>query len=240
MIPRIFIKEDLIENKEIELGEKNFHYIANVLRSKIDDEVIFVNGRDGEFLSKIIFLNNKRCNTIIIKKLKNYSKQEFLGLIFAPIQKIDILLKSSTELGVTDFYPISTDYTNKIYTKLNKIEGNIIEAIEQSERLDFPNINKILSLKEILEKLNTENNIIFFCEERTGKNSPLDVYKSMPIINKNIYCLVGPEGGFTEEEKKLIKSYKNTISISLGNTILRAETAVTSILSIIKAFYIKS
>ena len=91
--------------------------------------------------------------------------------------------------------------------------------------------------RRLVDKISKENSIIFFCEERTSKNSPMEVYKNTNVDKKKIYALVGPEGGFSESEKKLIKSYDNVVSITLGNTILRAETAVTSILSILKILY---
>ena len=236
-MPRVFLKEELIIGNEIKITDKIFHYLKNVMRCNINDEIILVNGKDGEFLSKITFENNKYLILKNIKKTKNYQQLPFLGLIFAPIQKIDLLLKSSTELGVTEFLPIITEYTNKSNIKLNKIDGNIIEAIEQSERLDFPVIHQIDKLSTVLDKLNNEQNIIFFCEERTGQNLPINVFNNINVKDKNIYALVGPEGGFSKQEKELINSYNNTISISLGNTILRTETATINILSILKAFF---
>lgn len=232
---RIFLKEDLDISKEIKIVDKLHHYIVNVMRCAVNDKLFIVNGKDGEFLAKITFLSNKYCNLKIENKTKEYHKEKFLGLIFAPIQKIDIVLKSAVELGVTDFFPINTEHTNKNILKTNKFEGNIIEAIEQSERLDFPNINKLSYLKETLDKLNN-NSLIFFCEERTGQNSIKDIIKDIDTNNKNIYALVGPEGGFSDKEKELIKSFNNVISVSLGNTILRAETATIAILSILKIY----
>ncbi len=236
-MPRIFLNEELYINKEIKITDKIFHYLKNVMRCNLGDEVILINGKDGEFLSKISFENNKYIILNIIKKIKNYISQPFLGLIFSPIQKINIILKSATELGTTNFLPVITQYTNKSNLKLSKIEGNIVEAIEQSERLDYPLVEKIDTLHSVLNRLNDNKSIIFFCEERSGKNSPIDVYNNIKINDKKIYALVGPEGGFSDQEKELIKSYKNIISINLGNTILRAETAAISILSILKAFY---
>lgn len=235
-IPHIFLDEELFLNKEIKIIDKIFHYLKNVMRCEDGDEVILINGKDGEFLSKITFSNNKYLILTIVQKTKDFYKQPSLGLIFAPIQKIDLLLKGATELGTTDFYPIITQHTNKANIKLTKIEGNIIEAVEQCERLDLPTINKIDSIKNVLDSLDKDS-VIFFCEERTGNNSPIEVFKNIDVKNKKIYALVGPEGGFSDAEKELIKTYKNAISINLGQTILRAETAVISILSILKAFY---
>jgi 16S rRNA (uracil1498-N3)-methyltransferase len=226
MIPRVFIDDNLLIDSEIRVNEKVFHYLRNVLKSALDDKVILINGKDGEFLSTISHLDNKKCTLKVVEKTKNYRKENFLGLIFAPIQKLDVLIKSAVELGVTDFYPIYTKYTT--HPKIDRAEGNIVEAVEQCERLDFPVLNKIDKLENVLKKVDGK---IFFCEERTGEND----IKSVKLDgDEKIYCLVGPEGGFSEEEKALIKQHKNVVSISLGHLILRAETAVVSVLSIVK------
>lgn len=234
-MPRIFIHDSLEINKEIKIIDKIFHYLINVMRCKESDEVILVNGKDGEFLSTIIFANNKYCIIKIIEKTREYQPQPFLGLIFAPIQKIDILIKSAVELGATNFLPIKTEYTNKTSLKLDKIEGNIIEAIEQCERLDIPTVNKINSIDKTLESINDDKSIILFCEERTAENQIINIIKNNSLYNKKIYALVGPEGGFSDNEKKLIRTFKNVVSVSLGNNILRAETAAIAVLSIIKS-----
>ena len=235
-IPRIFVNENLDINKEIKLTDKQHHYLYNVIKSSLGNNIILINGMDGEFLSKIIFLNNKHIILKIFEKIRNYVKQNFIGLIIPIIQKIDIVLKASTEIGVTDFFFIKTEYSKNNIFKDNKIEGNIIEAIEQSERLDFPNIHKISTIKNILDTLNSDENLIFFCEERTSNNSFKSVINNLDFKNKKIYCLVGAEAGFSNEEKRIINSYKNVVSISLGNNILRTETATISILSLIKNF----
>ena len=231
-IPRLFVEEPFNIDNEIKILDKQYHYLHNVLRLNINDTVYLINGKDGEYLSLITFCNNKYIILKIISKTKEFCKEKFLGLIIPPIQKIDIVLKSATELGVSDFYFINTQYTNKANFKEHKIYSNIIEAIEQSERLDCPIIHKLSNIKNILDNINKDS-LIFFCEERTGKNNIENILK-YKNINTNIYALIGPEGGFTEDEKILINSYKNTISINLGNNILRTETATISILSLLK------
>lgn len=234
---RLFIQDNLMVSAEIKLQDKQHHYLANVMRCKINDEVNLINGRDGEFVSKITFINNKYCLLKIASKLKDFVLPKFFGLIFCPIQKNEILLKSSTELGITDFYPCLSKYTNKTNARSNRFEPNIIEAVEQSERLDLPKVHKMQNLKDTLDAIAKDNAIIFFCEERSGFNTPLKVYEKVNVADKKIYALVGSEGGFSKDEKELINSYSNVVSITLGDNILRAETAAISILSILKAFY---
>lgn len=237
---RIFVNCELAVENEIKIEDKTFHYLANVMRVEVGGEVKLIDGVNGEFLSFVKSINKKFLVLKVIKKIKDLNNRQFLGLIFAPIQRIDILLKGATELGVTQFIPVITKYTNKSNLKLNKIEGNVIEAIEQCERNDMPKINKLQYLNDVLKNLDNENNIVFFCEERTSNNQPLDIYKNYKnkIINKSIYALIGPEGGFSVEEKELIKSFNNVVSVNLGDTILRSETATISVLSIIKTLFL--
>lgn len=236
---RIFIDNKLENDSDIKIIDKTFHYLANVMRVKNGDEIRLINGIDGEFLSNIISINKKYLVLKILKKNKDFCKRKFLGLIFSPIQKIDLLLKGATELGTTDFFPVITEYTTKSNIKINKIKDNIIEAVEQSERVDLPRFDKSQKLFDILKKIDNENNVVFFCEERSLNNVPLNIYNNFKndISDKKIYALIGPEGGFSKKEKDMINSFKNVISINLGDTILRSETAAVSILSIIKAFY---
>jgi len=226
-IPRIFINEELILGKEIKLTDKKFHYLINVMRCSVGDSVFCVNGKDGEFLSSICVANNRYCTLRITEKTRNYQKQNFLGLMFAPIQKLDTLIKSAVELGVTDFVPIKTRYAQNV--KIDKIQYSAIEAIEQCERLDFPNFHKICDLNFALRNLEKDSTI-FFCEERS-QNTKIR-YQDIDRTQK-IYALVGPEGGFSDDEKTLIKSFKHVVPISLGNNILRSETAAIAILSLL-------
>ncbi|GMO60719.1 MAG: 16S rRNA (uracil(1498)-N(3))-methyltransferase [Rickettsiales bacterium] len=228
MIPRVFLEQDLSLGHNITISDKNSHYLIDVLRCKIGQEVILINGKDGEFLGEIEKITHKKIDILLKEKTREFYKQDFLGLIFAPIQKLDILVKSATELGVTDFLPIKTDYTT--HPKIDRILPNVIEAVEQCERLDLPCIHKLSTLKEVLDSIE-DDALILFCEERSGLKSIKEIGD---FNSKKIYCLVGAEGGFSESEKTLIRSYKNAISINLGTLILRSETATISILTLAK------
>lgn len=235
---RLFYKNDLSVGKNIILDNKNnINYIVNVMRRKVGDKLIFVNGKDGEFIGVIDGITKNNIIVKIVEKTKDFEKPNFLGLIFSPIQKIDLLVKNATEMGVTDFCPFKSQYSQYV-KKIGKIEPNIVEAIEQCERLDFPIIHKEKSLKEVLDEINDNDSVIIFCEERSH-NKLLNTIQNIDK-NKKIYALIGGEGGFSEEEKQLIKSYKNVYSVSLGNRILRAETATTCILSIIQGVFYES
>ncbi|MDR2526809.1 MAG: 16S rRNA (uracil(1498)-N(3))-methyltransferase, partial [Rickettsiales bacterium] len=173
MLPRLFVEGELYINSEISLSENKFHYLINVLKCKEEENIILINGIDGEFSAKITKITNKRCEVKVSEKIKDYYRQNFLALAFSPIDKIDILVKSATELGVTDFYPIKTKYTK--HMKINKILPNMIEAVEQCERLDLPIIHKMQTLESFLNNFNEEESLLIFCEERSNNNIIKDI-----------------------------------------------------------------
>jgi 16S rRNA (uracil1498-N3)-methyltransferase len=212
------------------------------MRKKVGDEIILINGVDGEFLGKIIDIKKKSCDIEIKRQTKEFKNPQNLCLAFGLIKRIEFVAEKGTELGVTEFLPLITQRT--IIQKFNKerFEANVIEAVEQSERLDLPKIHDVIKIQKFITSL-CENDYLIFCEERSGNSKKayeilLDLKKKISEKeNKKscgkIYIVVGPEGGFSEEEIKLIKSFKNTYSVSLGEGILRAETATIVILGLV-------
>jgi 16S rRNA (uracil1498-N3)-methyltransferase len=194
-------------------------------------KLIVINGKDGEFIGEITKITKQFVEILIVEQTKIFKQSDFLGLIFSPIQKIDLLAKTATELGVSEFFPFKSKFCQTKFKK-DKFLSNAIEAVEQSERLDIPIINTENGLTKILDKIEKEeNSIVFFCEERNTNSFSIKDCK----FDKNIkyYALVGCEGGFSTEEKQLIKNYNCVKSVNLGENILRTETACAAILSII-------
>lgn len=226
-IVRVFTKQNLdTDNVSVDC----VHYLNHVMRKKIGDDVVLVNGSGKEYLGKISAINKKFVTIsriTCIRTIKNYVQ---LGLLFPMIQRLDIMLKMATELGVTDFISYKAQYS-QIKFNFNKVEKNIIEAIEQCERLDFPNIyQKQKTIEEIFKDFTVENTLVILCEERSESSIKLNM---SDLNSKRIYIIIGPEGGFNFEEIKKIKSYNFVKTISLNKNILRTETAVTNALAIV-------
>lgn len=225
---RIFIKNSLDQNL---IYIDNVHYIVNVMRRAIGDNIILVNGSNREYIGKISKITKNNIEISNIKCIREEKNPNFLGLIFSPIQKIDILVKMATELGITDFIPFKAEYCQIKNYNENRIEKNIIEAIEQSERLDFPKIYKLQNLKQVLESIDKNESIAIFCKERS-----FNKLSTNKLENKKIYIIIGSEGGFSKTEINLIESYSFVKNVSLGKNILRTETACASVISIINYF----
>ena len=249
-IHRFYFKEKLTD--EILLDKKKypelFHQFINVLRFDIEEEIIFFNEKENfDFFYKIKNINKLNIEFIFKKKEKNLEqdieKKIKLHLCFSIIKKenLNLILEKCTEIGVFEFLPIISERVERKNIEsfnLKKSEKIILESVEQANWGLIPNIKnpekiekifqileKALKLKEILilDILNNENNTSV--EEFRNKNYfNLNQFLLNLKKNSNIYLFIGPEGGWTENERKIFKKYNLNI-LSLGKNILRAETA---------------
>lgn len=233
-IPRLFINKELKANIKIELDNSEKHYIKNVLRLFKGNTVNVFNGKDGEWKTAID--DNMIKNLICIKQIKKQIKENGPNLYFAIIKNHNLrwMIAKVTELGVEKLIPIITERTNNKKFNENKALAHIKEASEVSERLTLPTLKKICTLRKMLEQTKKNSDIVFFCNE-TRKDDFLQ--KSLLDINrKKVSFLIGPEGGFSSSEEKLIKSYNNVKSVKIFDRILRAETAAVLAISIFNSY----
>ena len=226
---RIFVNKTISSNLLIYIKGKQLHYLKNVLRIKINDEIDVFDGQTGEWESIILSINRDNVVVKVTKLIKQLHKNSDVWLLFAPIKqhRISIAAQKATELGVSRIIPCITEFTNFKKINIKNLTDNAIEAAEQSERLDVPKIDKEIDLKKILSEWPDDRKLIF-CDEKINKNNSilktLSSFKN--YLNKSA-LLVGPEGGFSDVERNLIVRNKNTISVSLGNQVLRSDTAIT-------------
>jgi 16S rRNA (uracil1498-N3)-methyltransferase len=225
-LPRLYVDHELSDGGEIELSPPQTHYLRNVLRRGTADDVRVFNGRDGEWLAALDF--GKKSVTARLRdhlKLQPPEKTE-THLLFAPIKKdaMDFLIEKAVELGVTHLHPVLTQNTEVRRVNEDRVRTQIIEAAEQCERLTIPTLAAITSLSDIGSRWNSEINL-YACIERRAAN-PL----TGPFSKKTAF-LIGPEGGFTEEEKEKLGKLKFVVPVNLGESILRAETAALLCLS---------
>ena len=235
---RLFVTENILDlNQKYLLNKTQSHYLKNVLRLKTDSEIFIFNNKDGEFKAKIIA--QAQNNQIeIIQKTQSFYKVANINLAFTPVKKIkaEYLVTKATELGVQKIQPILT--SRSIVNKVNheKLILNCIEAAEQSRRTDLPKINKLCKLNEFLANL-TNNDILILADESGQGLAAQELFKHLTYDkNNNYYILIGPEGGFSEQERKLIKNYKHSHSMILGPRILRSDTAIISALSLMQNY----
>lgn len=221
-LPRLYLDQPLLDNGIITFSQKSAHYFRTVLRRQDGDCFRVFNGQDGEFLAEIKALGKKSGQAILQEKLKDQpEKSPQTHLFFAPLKKnrMDILIEKSVELGVTDLRPIITARTEVRKINEKRIKAQIIESAEQCERLDIPTLHTIETLDKSLKNLQFDGNI-YACVER-GDNPPL--HKA--ISPGNAGFIIGPVGGFEDQEIDLLEKNKLIKTVSLGKTVYRAETA---------------
>ena len=226
---RLFFSESLSINLESKLNKSQSHYLTKVMRIKIGDNFSLFNS-NGEWLVKILDISKGIVEFIIIEKLRHKDITKEIWLAFSPIKSnyFNFMIQKATELGVTRFIPIIFDRT--IARKINKerLEKIIIEATEQSNRINIPILEKPQNLKKFLSN-NLKKIDLVFTDLNTTKKK-LEINKE---ANKPLCAIVGPGGDFTEKERELILNFKSVKSININQNILRAETATISIISII-------
>ncbi len=225
-LPRLYTPSALIHKGVIALDAGQAHYLHNVLRRSNGDSVRLFNGKDGEWLGSLQNLNKKAGKALLQEQLaKQPTNIKKVHLLFAPIKKnrMDWLIEKAVELGVSDFHPVLTQNTEIRKIKEDRITKQIFEAAEQCERFEIPILHPLKKLDQILKDWPT-NIKLLACLER---------YEGQPLKNiaKDVAVLIGPEGGFTAEEKENIA--QKAMVITLGDQILRSETAALKALTIL-------
>ncbi len=234
-LTRIYINsQDLKPEDTHNLTENQIHYLRNVLRLNIGDMIRIFNGNDGEWLAKIISLSKKNCKIELAKQIKKQCYSPDIEIIFSPVKKRrqDFLIEKVTELGVSKITLVKTKYCQIKKVNIDKIKLQIIEAAEQSERLDIAEINEVKNLDTLLTAWQRDRKL-FVCAE---KNFAIPIADALKTVTKNdkISILVGPEGGFSDIEIEKLASAKFTTMIDLGKNILRTETAAIVAISCFK------
>ena len=224
---RLFFKESLSLNLTAKLDKSQSHYVNKVMRVKVG-EVFSLFNSSGEWVAKILTISKSIVEFNITKQLRQKENVKELWLAFSPIKSnyFNFMIQKATELGVTKFIPIIFDRT--IVRKINKerLEKVIIEAAEQSNRINVPSIEEPQSLKDFLS--NEKMDLIF--TDLNSQNRKIDLDK---LTNNPTCVIIGPEGDFSEEEREKILSFKGVQPIKINENILRSETAVISALSIV-------
>jgi len=229
---RLFFAESLSLNLSSKLDKSQSHYLNKVMRVRAD-EIFSLFNNSGEWEAKINGISKGIVEFTVTKYLRSKENSKEVWLAFSPIKSnyFNFMIQKSTELGITKFLPIIFDRT--IVREINKqrLEKVIIEASEQSNRINVPILEKSQNLKSFLSKNRNKMNLIF--TDLNSKNKKLDINK---LTNKPICIIIGPEGDFSEVERENILSYEGVNSLKINENILRSETAAISAISIVSYF----
>ena len=233
---RLFFSKSLSINLTATLDKSQSHYLNKVMRLKVNKNFSLFNS-SGEWEAKILSISKNIVEFNVTRQLRKKENAKKLWLAFSPIKSnyYNFMIQKATELGITKFLPIL--FERSIVRKINKerLKKIVIEASEQSNRINIPEIENLENLKTFLQNF-PKNGSLIFCDINS-KNESLNAILSKK--SKGPYCiLIGPEGDFSEFEKQSIIDTEQSKSLSLASNILRTETAVIAAISIIN-FYLK-
>ena len=223
---RLFFLDSLSVNMNGKLDKSKSHYLTKVMRVN-ENEVFSLFNNNGEWAAKILRISKSIVEFKVIKKLRQKEKIKELWLAFSPIKSNyqNFMIQKATELGVTKFIPIIFERT--IVRKINKerFEKIVIEASEQSNRINVPLIEPTQNLDNLLK-----NSMDLIFTDLNSTNTKLDKSK---FTNKPVCIIIGPEGDFSEAEREKILSFRGVQPFKINENILRSETAVISAISIV-------
>lgn len=234
-LPRIYINQEINILETINLEYDIFHYIKSVLRLKLGDSIRVFNENMGEFFANIISYNADKCSIRIIKQYRtinitNNSPKITLALCIIKHKNMIEAIRNAVQLGVYEIFPIISERVQFSQQNIERINKAIIESSEQSERLSIPKFKKSMKLKDFLAE---ESRQIIFANETESYKTLSEIRN----IKEEVVALIGPEGGFTNDEINMIKNIKQVISISLSENILRSDTAVSALISSINLIF---
>ena len=229
---RLFVEEDLYNDKSVGLSAAQTHYLNHVLRLSVGDRVALFNGRHGEWICRIETIARSSGSVEIEQRVRAQENEPDLWLLFAPIKRtrLDFLVQKSVELGVSRFLPVTTERTEVRRLNLKRHRANEIEAAEQCERLTLPLFSEPLTLGDALIQFPSDRTLAI-CTERSSASALDNVLRAPEAKNQHWAILCGPEGGFTEWELDALVKLPFIRFVSLGPRILRAETAALSAVS---------
>ena len=245
--PRLFVPTDLMEGGPVALDEAQSRYLFKVMRLKEGDQVRLFNGRQGEWIAKVDQVLGKSAGILkLAHQTRPQSNLTDLYLLFAPLKKArtDFVIEKATELGVEVMQPVITEFTQSERVRPDRLNRIALEAAEQTERLNTPRVVEPKPLLLALSGLSSERKI-YFCDERgddqeapwggeDNRAKPMaEVLRERPAESAAI--LIGPEGGFSQQERETLRKMDNVVPVSLGPRILRAETAAIAALTLYQA-----
>jgi 16S rRNA (uracil1498-N3)-methyltransferase len=225
---RLFVSTPLAEGQAVALTRDQTHYAASVMRAELGEAVLLFNGMDGEWLCRIAALAKAGAALVPERQTRPQSPEPDLWLLAAPLKRdrTDLVAEKATELGVSRLWPVFTRRTNAGRVNLERMQAHLIEAAEQCERLSIPQLSEPVALDKALAAWPEARPLLFLDESGGGR--PL----AQAVPSGPAALLVGPEGGFDPEERRILAEKPYAIPVGLGPRILRAETAAIAALAV--------
>lgn len=231
---RLFVEFPLGSDVSIEADRSQSNYLLNVLRMKEGAKVLLFNGTDGEWLGVIQLQGKRKCKLLCLEQVRAQPPASELRYLFAPLKqaRLDYLIQKAVEMGAGIIQPVITQHTQVKTPNVRRMTANVIEAAEQCGILSIPRLETPVKLPKLLGQWDTDSRLIF-CDETAEDENVANVLRGLKT--SNLAVLVGPEGGFSDDERSLLRSCEFVVPISLGPRILRADTAAVAALALVQA-----
>jgi 16S rRNA (uracil1498-N3)-methyltransferase len=233
--PRLFVDAPLAAGRTVAIERDQSNYLGNVLRLAAGDTILVFNGRDGEWQASIA--GRKRPDTLtILGQNRPQDRPPGLTYVFAPLKhaRLDYMVQKAVEMGASCLQPVLTRFTQVSRINSGRMRANVIEAAEQCGILNIATVAEPLPLDRYLGARDGAR-LLVFCDEAADPASPLKALQAELTASNGIDVLIGPEGGFAEEERAILARQRRILTLSLGPRILRADTAAVAALALVQA-----
>ena len=232
--PRLFIDAPLKAGASVALERNQSNYLGNVLRLAAGDTVLVFNGRDGEWRAQIA--GRKRPDQLtVLDQTRPQDRLPDIAYVFAPLKhaRLDYMVQKAVEMGASKLQPVLTRFTQVSRVNSERMRANVIEAAEQCGILSLAEVAEPVPLDRFLGQ-RAATRLLVFCDEAAEVKNPLRPLQGAPA-DGGIDVLIGPEGGFAEEERALLLRQPQILRLALGPRILRADTAGVAALALVQA-----
>ena len=225
---RLYVDHPLGAGQSVPLNRDQANYLFAVMRMGVGEQLLVFNSIDGEWLAEVAVANKRNGVLLAKSKTKPLQLPPDLWFFFAPIKKArtDFIVEKATEMGAARIIPVQTDFTNAQRIRQDRLQAHAIEAAEQCGGTFVPEVIDLITLEQVLTDWPSDRKLMFCDEDLVGGEKSLDQSGKDPWA-----ILIGPEGGFSELERAQLRSMSETVSVSLGPRILRADTACVAALT---------
>ena len=233
--PRLFVDAALAPGETVELERGQSNYLGNVLRLAAGDTILVFNGRDGEW--RAVIAGRKRPDSLTIAtQTRPQDRLPDITYAFAPLKhaRLDYMVQKAVEMGASALRPVLTRFTQVSRVNSERMRANVIEAAEQCGILSLAEVADPVPLERYLGQRDAER-LLVFCDEAADATNPLRALQGGLPASHGIDVLIGPEGGFAEEERASLLRQPRILRLSLGPRILRADTAGVAALALVQA-----
>lgn len=233
--PRLFVDAALHPGETVALERNQGNYLGNVLRLGAGDTILAFNGRDGEWQAQIA--GKKRPDSLtIMTQSRPQDRLPNLTYVFAPLKhaRLDYMVQKAVEMGASALQPVLTRFTQVSRVNGERMAANVIEAAEQCGILSLATVAEPVTLERYLAA-RAPTRLLVFCDEAADVADPLQALRDGEKPSSGLDVLIGPEGGFAEEERAILLRQPRILRISLGPRVLRADTAAVAALALAQA-----